>query len=284
MKRAALAVTLILWLFSVMVTVQPVKAQFLNVHIKNDGSIVGTEGTNDIQRIGDTYILKNSINGSIFVEKDNVTIDGAGYSLQGNGSGIGISLGLKTEGIGYGGITIKNLQIKGFWWGIHLEKSYNNSITDNYLVDNKDMGISIKSTSATTISGNTIKNNYYGIYLEGYSQRIYHNNFINNAVHVDSPLWFPYIVRPLPYGTFIWDNGYPSGGNYWSDYNGNDTNHDGIGDTPYMVSQYRNNTDHYPLMEPVDVIPEFPSGIILPLLIIVLISVGLVVYFKKRKG
>jgi len=43
----------------------------------------------------------------------------------------------------------------------------------------------------------------------------------------------------------IWDNGYPSGGYYWSDYNGTDsysgpyqdlTGSDGIGDTPRALS------------------------------------------------
>jgi parallel beta-helix repeat protein len=433
-KRTALALTLILALFPVMVTVQPVKAQFLNVHIKNDGSIVGTEGTNDIQRIGDTYILKNSINGSIFVEKDNVTIDGAGYSLQGSGSGTGIGLSLITDRLGYSGVTIKNLQIKGFttgisfsnsfnniisrcnisdcshgiridsssnnvfsgnylhnnsvgigfvyspnnvltsnrldnngqslwfesdwinsidssntingkpiyylvnekdlvispsnfpeigylalvnstritvknlnrsnatigiilaytinstltqnilknnWIGISLYRSGNNSITENYCANN-EYGIYIQSTYANAIIGNNVEKNNVGIYLEGANQNIYHNNFINNSKSVDATEWNSPFFVPLPNGIHVWDDGYPSGGNYWSDYKGTDANHDGIGDTPYVVSQYLNNTDHYPLVEPVVIIPEFPSWIILPLFIIVTFLTA-VVYFKKRK-
>jgi hypothetical protein len=53
----------------------------------------------------------------------------------------------------------------------------------------------------------------------------------------------------------IWDDGYPSGGNYWSHlarvdlYNGpgqNITGGDGICDSPYAISA--NNTDQYPLV------------------------------------
>ncbi len=54
----------------------------------------------------------------------------------------------------------------------------------------------------------------------------------------------------------IWDDGYPSGGNYWSDYNGtdlfsgphqNETGSDGIGDTPYLIRF--DSQDNYPLMK-----------------------------------
>jgi hypothetical protein len=53
----------------------------------------------------------------------------------------------------------------------------------------------------------------------------------------------------------IWDDSYPSGGNYWSDYNGpdqyggpyqNESGSDGIGDIPYIIDGA--NEDRYPLM------------------------------------
>ncbi|MGQ9461229.1 MAG: hypothetical protein ACUVRA_08400 [Candidatus Bathyarchaeaceae archaeon] len=57
--------------------------------------------------------------------------------------------------------------------------------------------------------------------------------------------------------TNVWDNGYPSGGNYWSNYSGTDlhwgsgqteTGSDGIGDTAHQIDA--DNIDRYPLMGP----------------------------------
>ncbi len=55
----------------------------------------------------------------------------------------------------------------------------------------------------------------------------------------------------------IWDDGYPLGGNYWSDCAGRDwysgtfqnvTGSDGIADKPYALDQ--NNRDNFPIMKP----------------------------------
>jgi len=90
-----------------------------------------------------------------------------------------------------------------------------------------------------TIFGNTIKNHRTGIWAIQYSEEnlFFHNNFINNTRQV--------------YGVVsnnTWDDGYPSGGNFWSDGMHLDTNGDGIVDTPYIIDA--NNTDRYPLMSP----------------------------------
>ena len=68
------------------------------------------------------------------------------------------------------------------------------------------------------------------------------------------------IVTPEALKT--WDDGYPSGGNYWSDYedkypNAAELDGSKIWDTPYVISE--NDQDNYPL------VPEFLSFLILPL-------------------
>lgn len=68
--------------------------------------------------------------------------------------------------------------------------------------------------------------------------------------------------------------------NFWADYNGTDSDGDGIGDSPYFYHDILQ--DNNPLIEPVSVIPEFPSLIILPLFVIATILLTLVC-FKKRK-
>jgi parallel beta-helix repeat protein len=126
-----------------------------------------------------------------------------------------------------------------------LESSSNSSISGNNITANNVCGIGLYSSSNNSISGNNITNNGYGIRLEYFSSSsIFHNNFVNNTNQAYS------------YNSVnVWDDGYPSGGNYWSDYTGvdmksgfyqNESGSDGVGDTAYSIGvAYQ---DNYPLV------------------------------------
>jgi parallel beta-helix repeat protein len=159
-------------------------------------------------------------------------------------------------------IVIENNKISNcssYFDGINIYSSDNNYIRNNSIIDS-DRGIKIVG-SYNIISGNFIKNNEDGIYIfgdyntifsndvvdnkgygivvsthSGYKNNlIYHNNLINNTKQAYSQ------------NNNQWDNGYPSGGNYWDDYTGVDNDGDGIGDTPYHISNYV--FDRYPFIK-----------------------------------
>lgn len=112
-----------------------------------------------------------------------------------------------------------------------------NLVTQNAFFDNSD-GVDIGYSNFNVISYNNISYNGLGIDIEqiGNNNTICHNNLINNTDQAHSILG----------ATNFWDDGYPSGGNYWSNYAGVDAGNDGIGDAPYTIDA--NNTDRYPLM------------------------------------
>jgi len=135
--------------------------------------------------------------------------------------------------------------------GIGLDSSSNNNITANNIVNN-DCGIYLDESSNNSILANNITNNDGGIWLfKSSSNRLYHNSFLNNMNQ----------ARFFQSGyANIWDDGYPSGGNYWSDYMEVDLHSgpfqnvigsDGIGDTALTIDEY--NRDRYPLMAPISV-------------------------------
>jgi len=228
------------------------------ITIKADGSIEPTTA-NITSTDNVTYTFTDNIYDEIVVERDNIVVDGAGYTLQGTGMG---SYGIYLSG--RSNVTIKNIEIKGFeygielWWyssnntvsgnnitanilgGIYLGFSSNNTISGNNVTNNPFIGVWIDwSSNNNTISGNNITNNGYGIYIyESSNNSVYHDSFINNTNQA-------YVTAGY---ANIWDDGYPSGGNYWSNYTGVDLDYDGIGDTSHIIDA--NNTDNYPLMGP----------------------------------
>jgi parallel beta-helix repeat protein len=123
--------------------------------------------------------------------------------------------------------------------GFTFELSEGNVLRGNTANNNTISGFMVGYSGNNTLTGNTVSNNANGIWW-GSNNRIYHNNFVNNIQQVN-----------IENTVNTWDDGYPSGGNYWSDYTGVDANGDGIGDTPYVINH--NNMDQFPLMTPMSV-------------------------------
>ncbi len=152
--------------------------------------------------------------------------------------------------------------------GILLFLSHENHIRYNYIYDNWGNGIDLDESNSNVIfsnniSQNGINNSDYGVKADANSQLniIYHNTFFFNNEQ---------ILAQSNMSNF-WDNGYPLGGNYYSDYTGSDekrgTNQDipgsdGLGDTPYAIDS--DSYDFYPLMTPMRNIAPFLIALISP--------------------
>jgi parallel beta-helix repeat protein len=146
-------------------------------------------------------------------------------------------------------IKIENFNLSNASVGVELEGTNNTMIQNNNIANNSEFGIYFLDSFSNIVCENNIENDDIGIYLHEASSNniICHNSFVNNALYQ--------AYSESDANRAIWDDGYPSGGNYWSDYTGADYKQgsdqesngcDGIGDIEYSINA--NNTDHYPLM------------------------------------
>ena len=329
-------------LFGVVLNVPAVEANG-TMYIHGDGSI--TPAGAPVSTVDNvTYTLTDNIVDAapsdnataIVIERNNTVLNGAGYTLQGTYASY--SKGIELSG--RSNVTVKNITIKQFYYGVCLSVSFGNIVSGNNITANNEFGVELSSSSSNTVSGNNVTySNYAGIYLYNSSNNIvsgnnitsnyrgvyflsshgntvsgnnvtyndyagvtfyyssfnivsgnsitnsyrgvdlwqsssnivsgnnivnntgvsnsgygiyiasssgnsfYHNNFVNNTKQAyDYGLDDPHI----PPSTNVWDNEYPSGGNYWNDYVGVDANCDGICDIPYNIDVY--SEDNYPSM------------------------------------
>jgi parallel beta-helix repeat protein len=166
-----------------------------------------------------------------------------------------------------------NTMMNNYGDGLFIENSDANWIEGNNFTRNNDAGISLVQTSLNYIANNDIRYSAYGgVVLRNSSSgnTIRENKLIENEFgivldsSVGNSIYYNSLVHNIHQATIhpndsapnLWDNGYPSGGNYWSDYIGtdlysgsfqNETGNDGIGDTAYVIDA--NNTDNYPLIK-----------------------------------
>ncbi|UCE73463.1 MAG: right-handed parallel beta-helix repeat-containing protein [Methanomassiliicoccales archaeon] len=236
-----------------------------NIITKNKIFSNGTSQTFDIgihfssssnNKIADNIIYSNELAGISFSSSSNSTIvNNIIYSNNENG----IAFYSSSHNL----ITNNNISSNDNY-GIYLLGSDMNNIIHNDVISNGIYGIYLLGSDMNNITHNDVSSNIgYGTFLiDSLSNSLYHNNFIDNTFQA---------FDNTNYGN-QWDNGYPSGGNYWSDHDepsegayddywGSDQDvlgSDGIvdqgppvgGKNPYVTGF--NSQDNYPLMYPFD--------------------------------
>jgi parallel beta-helix repeat protein len=192
------------------------------------------------------FEIYHSCNNNIFSNNDIISNTGEGISCSYSENNMFINNtlssndfnGIRFHGSSYNNVISGNTISSNNRNGIELWKNcHENLIFDNNLCSNKENGIKIHSTSHVNL--------------------IYHNNLINNTNNA--------------YDECIntWDNGYPSGGNYWDDYPYDDEKHgpnqdlpghDRIGDIPYDLP-CEHATDYFPVMHPYGWLNKAPENL-----------------------
>ncbi len=143
--------------------------------------------------------------------------------------------------------------------GISTIDSNHLSFRQNRFYSNNGNGIYFVDTSNVSVTSNIFLENLRGVSLENSeSIVIHHNEFRNHTRH----------ARDNKGSENTWDDGYPSGGNFWDGYAGtdeflgpnqNESGPDGIGDSPYVIDV--NSQDNYPLMSPPGDLPSAPENL-----------------------
>jgi parallel beta-helix repeat protein len=196
MRQPALASLFILILLSSFVLIffssfGSAEGATVGVSIQADGTVHGTSG---IQRNGDVYTFVGNVSGPLYVQRDNIVIDGAGYTLVG-GKGRGIVLADRH------GVTLKNARVTlDGGYVIDVESATDCALIGNTLIGTPQpipglppptspligpIGVNLLNSQNITVKDNTITNFFYALSLEQSSgHTITGNNMVDGIVGI----------------------------------------------------------------------------------------------------
>jgi len=175
-KKLGLLTLVMLFLSSILfatLKVTSVEASSGTIYIRTNGAI-DPPTAELLSNDNITYSMTGNLGSSIVIEKDNIVFNGAGHTIQGSGSGNGIEMA------GRNNVTIKNVEVRGFYQGIIIyNSSSGNSVFGVRAIDNSYGGIRIDSSTNNNVAENTVVGGAEGIILSGSAGN---NSIVRNTI------------------------------------------------------------------------------------------------------
>jgi len=214
-----------------------------NVTVKSNRFVSNGEGIRTSGVIDGFELTGNDLDssGAIMLQGTNITAR-ANRVFRGP---YGLSL------TGAGNATLADNEIsESSGFGIMIERSAAVRLERNIIHESvSNLGIWVTLSSDVEIHGNRVERRMEGISIVGSARVVvWGNSLLGNGQQAADDASGPY----------SWDMGYPTGGNYWSDYDGVDVCSgpaqdvcdmgDNIGDTPYVIDT--DSMDRYPWLPP----------------------------------
>ncbi len=278
------------------------------IDINADGSVTPSDAP--IVNVNNTYYtLTDDVNvtgpagnpyysAGINIKRGNIIFNGNGrIMMSGWSSGNGFVL---YDGIN--NVTIENSTAIGFNICLYLESDYNIIRRNNFTGFGPNDCIRLQAAGNNYFEENTIIKSEAGATCVSMAYGGPNNTFVKNYIFNTGPAitwlvggggakFYHNTIGGAVLGPYapacIWDNGYPSGGNYWIGFVSQDlfsgpgqniTGSDGIADTKKVIDG--DDVDNYPLMNAI-VVPEFSSTVLLAALMLSSLVFACILQRKK---
>ena len=101
--------------------------------------------------------LLNCPGGGILIDGDNVTLDLNGHTIEGTGSGDGISI------VGTSDVNVENGFVRDFANGVQISQALRTTVENVTVVGSRGGAIGVVASENTVVEGNTIRSGLTGI-------------------------------------------------------------------------------------------------------------------------